>query len=123
MPSALFQQIEQLSRDKGIDPKIVVSAVEDAVLVATRKFYKTNEDLRSVFNKESGQVEVCALKKVVETVTNPSREIALSGALKLDPNATIDSEIKIPKPTDVLGRIAAQTAKQVILQKVREAER
>ena len=66
MPSALFQQIEQLSRDKGIDPQIVVSAVEDAVLVATRKFYKTNEDLRSVFNKETGQIEVFAVKKVVE---------------------------------------------------------
>jgi len=123
MPSALFQQIEQLSRDKGIDPQIVVSAVEDAVLVATRKFYKTNEDLRSVFNKETGQIEVFAVKKVVETVANAAREIPLPNALKLDPNAAIDSEVKIPKPTDVLGRIAAQTAKQVILQKVREAER
>ena len=123
MPSALFQQIEQLSRDKGIDPQIVVSAVEDAVLVATRKFYKTNEDLRSVFNKETGQIEVFAVKKVVDTVTNAAREISLPNALKLDPNAAVDSEVKIPKPTDVLGRIAAQTAKQVILQKVREAER
>ncbi len=123
MPSALFQQIEQLSRDKGIDPQIVVSAVEDAVLVATRKFYKTNEDLKSVFNKETGLIEVCAVKKVVESVTNPAREISLPNARKLDPNAAIDSEVKIPKPTDVLGRIAAQTAKQVILQKVREAER
>ncbi len=123
MPSALFQQIEQLSRDKGIDPQIVVSAVEDAVLVATRKFYKTNEDLRSVLNKETGQIEVFAVKKVVEVVTNAAREISLPNALKLDPDATIESEVKVPKATDVLGRIAAQTAKQVILQKVREAER
>ncbi|MFN8007037.1 MAG: transcription termination factor NusA [Terriglobia bacterium] len=123
MASVLFQQIEQLSRDKGIDPQIVVSAVEDAVLVATRKFYKSNEDLRSVFNKDTGQVEVYAVKKVVETVTNPAREISLPGALKIDSTALIDSEVKIPKATDVLGRIAAQTAKQVILQKVREAER
>ena len=123
MPSALFQQIEQLSRDKGIDPQIVVSAVEDAVLVATRKFYKTNEDLRSVLNKETGQIEVFAVKKVVEVVTNAAREISLPNALKLDPDAAIESEVKVPKATDVLGRIAAQTAKQVILQKVREAER
>lgn len=123
MTSVLFQQIEQLSRDKGIDPQIVVGAVEDAVLVATRKFYKSNEDLRSVFNKETGQIEVFAIKKVVETVTNPSREISLEQARKIDPAIEIDGEVKIQKPTDVLGRIAAQTAKQVILQKVREAER
>ena len=121
--SALFQQIEQLSRDKGINPEIVVGAVEDAVLVATRKFYKSNEDLRSTFNKETGQVEVFAIKKVVETVANPAREMSLGQAQKIDPEIQIDGEVKIQKPTDVLGRIAAQTAKQVILQKVREAER
>jgi N utilization substance protein A len=121
--SVLYQQIDQLSRDKGIDPSIVVSAVEDAVLVATRKYYKSVEDLRSTFNKESGHVEVFAIKKVVEEVTNPVREISLPAARKIDPEAQLDGEVKIQKPTDVLGRIAAQTAKQVILQKVREAER
>jgi len=121
--SVLYQQIDQLSRDKGIDPAIVVSAVEDAVLVATRKYYKSVEDLRSSFNKESGHVEVFAIKKIVETVTNPAREISLAAAQKIDPEAQLDGEVKIQKPTDVLGRIAAQTAKQVILQKVREAER
>jgi transcription termination/antitermination protein NusA len=121
--SVLYQQIDQLSRDKGIDPAIVVSAVEDAVLVATRKFYKSVEDLRSMFNKETGHVDVFAIKKVVEAVTNPAREISLAAARKLDPEAQLDGEVKIQKPTDVLGRIAAQTAKQVILQKVREAER
>jgi N utilization substance protein A len=121
--SVLYQQIDQLSRDKGIDPAIVVGAVEDAVLVATRKYYKSVEDLRSTFNKESGHVEVFAIKKVVETVTNPAREISLAAAQKIDPEAQLDGEVKIQKPTDVLGRIAAQTAKQVILQKVREAER
>ena len=123
MTNVLYQQIDQLSKEKGIDPKIVVSAVEDAVLVATRKFYKSNEDLRSSFNMETGHVDVYAVKKVVESVTNPSREISLQNARKIETSAEIDSEVKIPKPTDVLGRIAAQTAKQVILQKVREAER
>jgi len=121
--SVLYQQIDQLSRDKGIDPSIVGSAVEDAVLVATRKFYKSVEDLRSTFNKETGHVEVFAIKKVVEEVANPAREISLPAARKIDPEAQLDGEVKIQKPTDVLGRIAAQTAKQVILQKVREAER
>ncbi len=121
--SVLYQQIDQLSRDKRIDPEIVVSAVEDAVLVATRKYYRSTEDLRAVFNKETGQVEVYAIKKVVETVLNPAREISLQDARQIDPEIQLDGEVKIQKPTDVLGRIAAQTAKQVILQKVREAER
>lgn len=123
MSSALFQQIELLSKEKGINPEIVVSAVEDAILVATRKFYKSSEDLRSTFNKETGQVEVYAVKKVVETVTNAQREISLDNAQKLNPEIELDGEIRIPKSTEGLGRIAAQTAKQVILQKVREAER
>ncbi len=123
MASLLFQTIDQLSREKGIEPQIIISAVEDAILVAARKYYKTAEDMRSQLNRETGQVEVYVLKKVVENVVNPAREISLEAALQLDPNAALDSEVRIPKPTDVLGRIAAQTAKQVIFQKVREAER
>ena len=123
MSSLLFQTIDQLSREKGIEPQIIISAVEDAILVAARKYYKTGEDLRSEINRETGQVDVFAVKKVVETVTNPQREVSLEEAHQKNPDATIDSEIRYPKPTDVLGRIAAQTAKQVIFQKVREAER
>jgi transcription termination/antitermination protein NusA len=121
--SLLFQTIDQLSREKGIDPEIVVAAVEDAILVATRKYYKSAEDLESRFNKETGHVEVCAVKKVVDQVADPDHEITLAEAQKLNPEAAIESEVRIPKATDVLGRIAAQTAKQVIFQKVREAER
>src|SRR5207253_1386526 len=121
--SLLYQTIDQLSREKGIDPQIIIAAVEDAILVATRKYYKTNEDLQSHFNKETGAVEVFAVKKVVEQVADPDREMTLDQARKLQPEAALESEIRIPKATDVLGRIAAQTAKQVIFQKVREAER
>ncbi len=123
MSSLLFQTIDQLSREKGIDTKVIISAVEDAIVVAARKFYKGGEDLRAVFNHETGQVEVYAVMKVVEEVANPARDISLEAAQSLNPEATPDSEVHIPKPTDVLGRIAAQTAKQVIFQKVREAER
>jgi len=119
----LYQTIDQLSREKGIDPQIVIAAVEDAILVATRKYYKSVEDLESHFNKDSGHVEVFAVKKVVDQVADPDHEISLPEALKLNPEAAVETEVKIPKPTDVLGRIAAQTAKQVIFQKVREAER
>jgi N utilization substance protein A len=123
MSSLLFQTIDQLSREKNIETQVIISAVEDAILVAARKYYKTGEELRSQLNKETGQVDVFAVKKVVETVTNPLKEMTLEEARRLDPTAAIDSELRFPKPTDVLGRIAAQTAKQVIFQKVREAER
>ena len=123
MSSLLFQTIDQLSREKGIEPQVIISAVEDAMLVAARKYYKTGEELRSEVNRETGQVEVFAVKKVVEQVQNPLREISLEEARELQGSAELEGEIRFSKPTDVLGRIAAQTAKQVIFQKVREAER
>src|ERR1700680_2024028 len=122
MANLLYQQIEMLSREKHIEPEIVVSAIEDAMVVAARKYYKTEEDLRAKFNQETGQVDVYSVQTVVEEVTDPKKEISLTDAKKKNPSAEIGLEITAPKPTDVLGRIAAQTAKQVILQKVREAE-
>src|SRR6202041_2819450 len=123
MANLLYQQIEMLSREKHIEPEVVISAIEDAMVVAARKFYKTEEDLRGKFNPESGQVDVHSVYTVVEEVTDPKREISLADAKKKNPDAVVGTEILTNKPTDVLGRIAAQTAKQVILQKVREAER
>jgi len=123
MANLLYQQIEMLSREKHIEPEIVVSAIEDAMVVAARKYYKTEEDLRGKFNQETGQVDVYSVYTVVEEVTDPKKEITLAEAKKKNPAAEVGTEILQTKPTDVLGRIAAQTAKQVILQKVREAER
>ena len=123
MASLLYQTIEQISREKHIEPEVIVAAIEDAMVVAARKYYKTEEELRSKFNPDTGQVDVFAARMVVEEVTDPKKEVTLSEARKTHPDAEVGSEILIPKPTDVLGRIAAQTAKQVIMQKVREAER
>jgi N utilization substance protein A len=123
MANLLYQTIEQISREKHIEPEIIVAAIEDAMVVAARKYYKTEEDLRSKFNPETGQVDVYAVRVVVEEVTDPKRELTLTEARKLNPTVEVGGEILIVKPTDVLGRIAAQTAKQVIMQKVREAER
>src|SRR6266849_4734436 len=123
MANLLYQQIEMLSREKHIEPEIVVSAIEDAMVVAARKYYKTEENLRGKFNADTGQVDVFSVLTVVEEVTDSKNEIALADAKKKNPSAEIGTEILTVKPTDVLGRIAAQTAKQVILQKVREAER
>lgn len=123
MANLLYQQIEMLSREKHIEPEVVISAIEDAIVVAARKHYKSEEDLRGKFNQESGQVDVVAVHTVVEEVTDPKREISLADAKKKNPAVEVGAEILTPKPTEGLGRIASQTAKQVILQKVREAER
>jgi len=123
MSNIIAQTIEQISKEKNVDPKIIISALEDAMVAASRKFYKTNEDINARFDPETGMVEIFAVRRVVETVENPALEISLSEAKEIDGTLEIDDTVEIPKPTDVLGRIAAQTAKQVILQKVREAER
>jgi transcription termination/antitermination protein NusA len=123
MANLLYQQIEMLSREKHIEPEVVVSAIEDAMVVAARKYYKTEEDLRAKFNQETGQVDVFSVHTVVELVTDSNKEVSLTDAKKKNPEVEVGAEIIAVKPTDVLGRIAAQTAKQVILQKVREAER
>ena len=118
------QQIEALAKEKGIDPNIVIEAIEDAVLAASHKYYKSDENLRTKFNSETGQVELFAVRQIVEDVSDPATEISLQEAQELYGDAAeVDMEIEFPKSTDVLGRIAAQTAKQVIFQKVREAER
>jgi N utilization substance protein A len=125
MANQLRQQIEQISREKNINPDVIIAAIEDAILTASKKYYKGAEDLRSRFNKDSGQIEVFAVRQVVEAVEVPETQISVEEAHQLFPGAEIEigQEIEFPKPTDVLGRIAAQTAKQVIFQKVREAER
>ena len=132
MSNPLQQTIEALAKEKGIEPDVVISAIEEAVATASRKYYKTGENLKTRFNTETGQVDLFALKTVVEAVTTPATEIAISEAReKYRPlygdevanSIELGDEMEFPKPTEVLGRIAAQTAKQVIFQKVREAER
>ena len=107
MVSLLYQTIEQISREKHIEPEIIVAAIEDAMVVAARKYYRTEEELRSKFNPESGQIDVFSVHMVVEEVADPVREISLTDARKRNPEIEIGGEITQTKPTDVLGRIAA----------------
>src|SRR5579864_6743758 len=127
MASELYNTIDALSREKGIDPQIVVSAVEDAIVVATRKYYKTQENLRAQLDKDTGKIRAFAVKTIVESpeqIEDPTLQVTLDEARKSDPEAQVGGELQIPKATEgILGRIAAQLAKQVIFQKVREAER
>jgi N utilization substance protein A len=124
--SALYQSIELLSREKGIEPGIVVGAVEEAIALATRKFYKTQENMRGELNKETGEITAYVFKTVVsdeEQIEDPVNQITLAEANELAPGVEVGSEIRLYRDTSPLGRIAAQLAKQVIFQKVREAER
>ena len=127
MASQLYQNIEALGREKGIDPQIIVSAVEDAIAVATRKHYKSQEQLRAELDKESGAIRAYSFKSVVENrdqIEDPNTQIAFEDAQKIDADVQVGGEVRFYKVTDgILGRIAAQLAKQVIFQKVREAER
>src|SRR5665811_1793825 len=118
-----FQSIEILSKEKGIDPQIVLDAVKDAMLIAARKHYRTNEDYVADMDPKTGAISLYAVKKAVETVEDPVHEMTLAEARRIDSKLEIGGEVRIPKNTDALGRISAQTAKQVIFQKVREAER
>jgi N utilization substance protein A len=126
MASVLYQSIELLSQEKGIDPGIVVGAVEEAIALATRKFYKTQENMRGELNKETGAITAYIYKTVVaddEPIEDALNQISLTEAKELAPDVEVGSEIRTYKDTSPLGRIAAQLAKQVIFQKVREAER
>jgi N utilization substance protein A len=126
MASALYQSIEILGREKGIDPEIVVNAVEDAIALATRKYYKTVENMRGEMDRETGEIRAYVYKTVVETpelVEDPDNQLTLEAARELAPEVEVGGELRFYKDTTPLGRIAAQMAKQVIFQKVREAER
>jgi len=119
----IYQSIEILSKEKGIDPRIIIDAVKDAMLAAARKQFKGNEELAADFDPKTGAINIFAVKNIVETVTDPVKEMTVAEALEFDRNAEVGGQIRFPKKTEALGRISAQTAKQVIMQKVREAER
>src|ERR1700743_1549633 len=126
MARALYQSIKILSREKGIDPEIVVTAVEDAIALATRKFYKTQENMRGEMDRETGEIRAYVFKTVVEgedQVEDPENQLTLEAARELAPEVEIGGELRFYKDTTPLGRIAAQMAKQVIFQKGREGER
>jgi N utilization substance protein A len=122
MPSNLNYVIDQVGKDKGIDRKVIIEALEQAVLTASRKKYGHQGEIEVHYNEEAGEVELFQFKQVVEEVTDPSTEISLKEAKELDNEAQIGDSLGVKLNTD-FGRIGAQTAKQVIIQKVRDAER
>src|SRR5881396_3706348 len=123
MSAEIYQAIEQIGREKRIDTDIIVAAVEEAYAAAARKYLHSHENLYAKFDRSASALSVFARKTVVKEVENPDTEISLEEARGIDPNAEIDSFVDIVRETPPLGRIAAQAAKQVIYQKVKEAER
>jgi N utilization substance protein A len=119
----IYQSIEILSKEKGIDPQIIRDAVKDAMLVAARKHFHANEELVAEMEEGTGAIHIFGVKRVVDPVTDPDKEISLEEARGHDPAVDLGGEVRFSKPLDALGRISAQTFKQVIRQKVREAER
>ena len=122
MGRELLTVIEQIGREKGIDAGRIFEAVEAALLTAAKKRYGAAENIQVKIDRKSGDIEAISLKKIVSEVTNPKSEVALEEARKVDSEAELGDEIGSMIETEDFGRIAAQTAKQVIFQKVREAE-
>lgn len=125
MFSDLSRVIEQVGKDKGIDKQVVIDAITQGMLVAARKKYGTYREIEAAYNEETGEVELFEFKEVVprEKFIDEEVEIPFDEAQKLDPNVQLDDSIGIKLAATDLGRIAAQTAKQIIMQKVRDAER
>ena len=125
MNRELIMVIEQLGREKGIDKEVLFEALETALLSASRKSLGPGDNVRIHIDRKTGDFRVYQRKQVVDEVTDPETQIALADAKALNPEAELGVELELlsDKPLQDLGRIAAQTAKQVILQKVRDAER
>ncbi len=123
MAIPLLQVIEQIGREKGIEREILIDAVGAAILSASRKTLGPALELLVEFDQASGTFKLYAVRKVVEKVGNPKVEISVEDAQQLSPGAKAGDEIRSEVEAGRFGRIAAQTAKQVIIQRVREAER
>lgn len=124
MQQDLNRVIEQVSKEKGIDKTILISALENAMVSAAKKTFGHQRKIEAQYNPELGEVELFEAKLVVEAVTDPAVEITLQEARKnLDPDAEVGDELLSKLDTSSFGRIAAQAAKQNIVQRVRDAER
>lgn len=124
---AMFQDmnrvLDQVSKDKGIPRQMLIEAIEAAFLTAARKKWGHLGDLEAHFNEENGEIELFQFKTAVEKVENENIEIDIAEARRLDSEVELGDSLGVKMDHSVFGRIAAQTAKQVIIQKVREAER
>jgi N utilization substance protein A len=118
----VWNTILQLSRERSVEPAVIVSAIEESLKVASAKYFSHNEEISIDFTPEKGLLRVYSIKKICERPQDMSKEISLDEAKRIDPTSRTGKYIEIELPSQTLGRIAAQAAKQVIFQKVRDAE-
>jgi len=118
----VWNTINQLSKERGVQPRVIIKAIEESLRIAASKYFNKGEEIKVDFRPEKSELRVYVEKKVVQEVKDPAREISLDEARLSFPEAQVDKTVEIELPADTLGRIAAQAAKQVIFQKVRDAE-
>jgi N utilization substance protein A len=121
--SDIKRVVEQVSRDKGIDRRVLIKALEEALRSAARKKFGSKMEIEVQYNEETGEIEVFQFKEVAEVVTEPALEISLEEGRKLDPDCEVGDSLGTKMDTTTFGRIAAQSAKQVIIQKMKDAEK
>jgi N utilization substance protein A len=121
--SDIKRVVDQVSRDRGIDREVLIKALEEALRSAARKRFGNKADIEVQYNEENGEIEVFQFKEVVETITEPDVQISLSQGRQLDPDCEVGDSLGTKMDTTTFGRIAAQSAKQVIIQKMKDAER
>ena len=119
----LNRVLEQVGKDKGISKAILIDAIESAVLIAAKKKYGADKEIEAHFNEEVGEVELFQFKTVVEDIVDPDNEISHEHAVKEDPGVEVGDSLGMKLDASSFGRIAAQAAKQIIVQKLRDAER
>jgi len=118
----VWNTILQLSKERSVEPRIIIQAIEESLRVASARFFSQNQNVQVVFRPEKGELRVYAVKRVAEKLKNPAEEISLTEARSIRPDVKEGDTVEVDLPADTLGRIAAQAAKQVIFQKVRDAE-
>ena len=123
MNKEFIQALDDLERDKGISKKLLLESIEVALLAAYKKNKGTTQNVHIEIDNETGAIEITYRKTVVEEVEDPESEIELEEVLQYDPDYVVGDVVEYPEPIENFGRIAAQTAKQVIVQRLREAER
>jgi N utilization substance protein A len=118
----VWNTIRQLSKERGVDTAVIISAIEESLKAASSKYFTHDEKINISFLPEKGELRVYTVKKICEKPKDPATEISLDDAKKIDTSVSIGRSIEMDLPSDMLGRIAAQAAKQIIFQKVRDAE-
>ena len=119
----LKREIDQIAKDKGIDKATIIGALEEAMVQAAHKKYGLEKEIEARFNEETAEIELYEFREVVDQVEDPENHISLDNARGYDPEAELGDEIGVKLDTAGFGRILAQAAKQVIIQRVRDAER